>query len=228
MKLNQWLRFVILLFPVYFSSLKQKKRTFEQRWFTLKQWCEQFFKWMGIRYEVDHQDASASQTVYYVSNHQGQFDPILLMAVLERPMTFISKVENLKLPVIGRWGKLIGFITFKREEFDANVTMLRQSVRTLKEGRSVLIFPEGTRSKSNALLEFKPGALLPAYLAKVPIVPVTQIHTHELDKFRRHKNMLRVIVGRPIDYGQYKDIPYAQMAIKIHDEIESNIKKALS
>lgn len=228
MNLKQWLRFAILLFPVYFSSLKQKKRTFDQRWFTLKQWCETFFKWTGIRYEVDHQDVSTDQTVYYVSNHQGQFDPILLMAVLQKPMTFISKVENLKLPVIGKWGKLIGFITFKREEFDANVTMLRQSVRTLKEGRSVLIFPEGTRSKSNALLEFKPGALLPAYLAKVPIVPITQIHTHELDKFRRHKNVLRVIIGKPIDYVQYKDIPYAQMAIKIRDEIELNIKKALS
>lgn len=228
MKLNQWLRFIALLFPVYFSSLKQKKRTFEQRWFTLKQWCERFFKWTQIKYEVHISPISTHKTVYYVSNHQGQFDPVLLMAVLQKPMTFISKVENLKLPVIGRWGKLIGFITFKREEFDANVTMLRQSVRTLKEGRSVLIFPEGTRSKGNDLLEFKPGALLPAYLAKVPIVPITQIHTHELDKFRQHKNVLQVIIGDPIEYDQYKDIPYAQMAIRIHDLIESNIKKALS
>ncbi|TXT17950.1 MAG: 1-acylglycerol-3-phosphate O-acyltransferase [Erysipelotrichaceae bacterium] len=228
MKLNQWFRFIALLFPVYFSSLKQKKRTFEQRWFTLKQWCERFFKWTQIKYEGHMSPVSTNQTVYYVSNHQGQFDPILLMAVLQKPMTFISKVENLKLPVIGRWGKLIGFITFKREEFDANVTMLRQSVRTLKEGRSVLIFPEGTRSKSNELLVFKPGALLPAYLAKVPIVPITQIHTHELDKLWKHKNVLQVIIGEPIEYDQYKDIPYAQMAIKIHDVIESNIKKALN
>jgi 1-acyl-sn-glycerol-3-phosphate acyltransferase len=102
--------------------------------------------------------------------------------------------------------------------------MLRQSARVLKEGRSVLIFPEGTRSRSNDLLPFKPGALLPAYLAKVAIVPVTQIHTHEMDKLGQLKHTLEVIYDKPIPYEDYKDIPYAQMAIKIHDQIEANIK----
>jgi len=228
MKLIQWLKFALLLFPVYISSLKQKHRTFDQRWFTLKGWCEKFFVYLKIEIKATYRTDLHNETVYYVSNHQGQFDPILLMALAKNPMTFISKEENLKLPVIGKWGRLIEFITFKREDFDANVTMLRQSARVLKEGRSILIFPEGTRSRSNELLAFKPGALLPAYLAKVSIVPVTQIHTHEMDKMGQLKHTLEVIYDEPIPYVDYKDIPYADMATKIHDQIESNIKKALS
>lgn len=227
MTLWQWVKFAILLIPVYFSGLRQNKRSFDQRWFTLKSWCLRFFKFMKIGYQVHQNGEPLQETVYYVSNHQGQFDPILLMAALNRPMTFISKVENLKIPVIGKWGKLIGFITFKREAFDDNVTMLRQSARTLKEGRSILIFPEGTRSKGNDLLAFKAGALLPAYLAKVPIVPITQIHTHEMDKLGQLQHRLQVIIDKPIPYEVYKDTPYADMALKIHDRIESNIKNAL-
>lgn len=228
MNMTHWFKFALLLIPVYISSFKQKNRSFDKRWLTLKAWCLRFFVWMKIPYEVTQRGESIQETVYYVSNHQGQFDPILLMAALKRPMTFISKVENLKIPVIGQWGKLIGFITFKREAFDDNVTMLRQSARTLKEGRSILIFPEGTRSKSNTLLAFKPGSLLPAYLAKVSIVPITQIHTHEMDKRGQLKHTLQVIIDAPIPYESYKDTPYADMAIKIHDLIQLNIKNALS
>lgn len=224
----QWLKFAALLVPVYFSALKQKHRSFDKRWFTLKHWCLRFFTLMKIPYEVTQRGEPIEETVYYVCNHQGQFDPILLMAALNRPMTFISKVENLKIPVIGKWGRLIGFITFKREAFEDNVTMLRQSARTLKEGRSVLIFPEGTRSKGNDLLDFKPGSLLPAYLAKVSIVPITQIHTHELDKSGKLKHTLQVIIDEPIPYASFKDTPYADMAIKIHDQIQANIKNALT
>ncbi len=228
MTIVQWLKFALLLIPVYFSGLRQKKRSFDERWFTLRGWCLAFFKFMKIKTNIIQHGEIPQETVYYVSNHQGQFDPLLLMSAFTRPMTFISKVENLKIPVIGKWGKLIGFITFKREAFEDNVTMLRQSARTLKEGRSILIFPEGTRSKSNALLPFKAGALLPAYLAKVSIVPVTQIHTHEMDKRGQLKHTLQVIIDKPIPYALYKDTPYAQMAIQIHDQIESNIKNALS
>ena len=228
MNLTQWLKFMALLIQVYFSSLKQKSRSFDKRWFTLKGWCVRFFSFLKIPYTVIQKGEPITETVYFVSNHQGQFDPILIMAALNRPMTFISKIENLKIPVIGKWGRLIGFITFKREAFDDNVTMLRQSARTLKEGRSILIFPEGTRSRGNELLTFKPGALLPAYLAKVSIVPITQIHTHELDKTGKLKHTLQVIIDEPIPYEHYKNTPYAEMAEKIHDLIQNNIKNALT
>ena len=206
------------------SALQQKNTSFTERWSTLQGWCRLFFVRMKRTYRVINRQSTVPPVAYYVSNHQGTFDPVLLLAAIDQPLTFISKAENLKLPVIGTWGRLIEFITFKRESYDENVGMLRQAARVLKDGRSLLIFPEGTRSKSNDTLPFKPGALLPAYLAKVPIVPVTQVHTHELDRSGHWNHTLEVILDEPIPYETYKHIAYAEMAEKLQSQIDQNIK----
>ena len=224
MSLRQWLRFLAMFPAIYRSALRQKHTNFHERWATLKRWCQTFFVKMKRTYRVVDRQSTIPPVAYYVSNHQGTFDPILLLAAIDQPLTFISKAENLKLPVIGTWGRLIEFITFKRESYDENVGMLRQAARVLKDGRSLLIFPEGTRSKSNATLPFKPGALLPAYLAKVPIVPITQVHTSELDRFGQWQHTLEVIIDEAIPYDAYKALPYAELAVQLQTKIEQNIK----
>jgi 1-acyl-sn-glycerol-3-phosphate acyltransferase len=224
MSLIQWLRFIGMLPAVYGSALRHKTTSFIQRWSTLQGWCRTFFIRMNRTYRVINRQSAPPPVAYYVSNHQGTFDPILLLAAIEEPLTFISKAENLKLPVIGKWGQLIEFITFKREAYDENVGMLRQAARVLKDGRSLLIFPEGTRSKSNATLPFKAGALLPAYLAKVPIVVITQIHTHELDRFKQWHHTLEVIIDEPIPYEVYKSLSYADLAVQLQAKIDQNIE----
>lgn len=224
MNLVQWLRFLGMFPALYGAARKQKNTDFFERWSTLQRYCRDFFVKMKRTYRVTNRQTTPPPVAYYVSNHQGTFDPVLLLAAIDQPLTFISKAENLKLPVIGTWGRLIEFITFKRESYDENVGMLRQAARVLKEGRSLLIFPEGTRSKSNATLPFKAGALLPAYLAKVPIVPVTQIHTHELDHHGAWQHTLEVILDEPIPYEEYKALPYADLAAQLQSQIDQNIK----
>jgi 1-acyl-sn-glycerol-3-phosphate acyltransferase len=224
MSLAQWLRFLAMFPALYTSARQQKNTSFLERWSTLQGFCRLFFVKMKRTYRVINRQSTLPPVAYYVSNHQGTFDPVLLLAAIDQPLTFISKAENLKLPVIGTWGRLIEFITFKRESYDDNVGMLRQAARVLKEGRSLLIFPEGTRSKSNDTLPFKPGALLPAYLAKVPIIPVTQIHTHELDQTGKWRHTLAVILDEPIPYETYKPMAYADLALKLQTQIDQNIK----
>lgn len=228
MSLTQWLRFLGMFPAIYRSALRQKQTNFQERWITLRGWCQTFFVKVKRTYRVVNRQSTPPPVAYFVSNHQGTFDPILLLAAIDQPLTFISKAENLKLPVIGTWGRLIEFITFKRESYDENVGMLRQAARVLKDGRSLLIFPEGTRSKSNATLPFKPGALLPAYLAKVPIVPITQVHTSELDRFGQWQHTLEVIIDEAIPYETYKVLPYAELAVQLQAQIDQNIKTRTS
>ena len=228
MSLAQWLRFLAMFPALYTSARRQKSTSFLERWSTLQGFCRLFFVKMKRTYRVINRQSTVPPVAYYVSNHQGTFDPVLLLAAIDQPLTFISKAENLKLPVIGTWGRLIEFITFKRESYDDNVGMLRQAARVLKDGRSLLIFPEGTRSKSNDTLPFKPGALLPAYLAKVPIIPVTQIHTHELDQNGKWQHTLEVILDDPIPYEIYKPMAYAELALKLQTQIDLNIKARTS
>jgi 1-acyl-sn-glycerol-3-phosphate acyltransferase len=110
-------------------------------------------------------------------------------------------------------------IAFDRADFNENVAMLRSAARKLQEGRSILIFPEGTRSKTDQLLPFKVGALLPATLAKVPIVPVALINANLLNQSKKIKNEIIVSFGEPILPSQYKGLSHQQLSDLVFDRI---------
>ena len=65
------------------------------------------------------------------------------------------------MPIFGRWACNIGTIHFDRESREGNVHMLREAARELKQGKNLLVFPEGTRSMGDTMHDFKAGALLP-------------------------------------------------------------------
>lgn len=105
---------------------------------------------------------------------------IAVRIICETPLSFISKIENESIPLLGMWAVNIGTIHFDRETREGNVHMLREVIRALKK-RNLLIFPEGTRSKSDELNEFKDKAFRPAIMAKSIIVPVTLNGAYCLD-----------------------------------------------
>ena len=222
----RWLKFINLLILVYIDSFKVKSMDFKQRYQRLNHWCKEFFRRMPFKLNVKGlENLDSNQAYYYVSNHQGSFDPVVLVAANPNAHTYISKSENLKLPVIGKWGRLIGFIPFKREAFDENVTMIREASRKLKKGQSICVFPEGTRSKSNDLINFKAGALVPAYLAKVAIIPTSMVNSYQLDHSKVQP--ITVIYGKPLLYIDYKDLTYEALMLKIVEVIQTQITSVL-
>jgi len=224
MRLKQWLIFLTHL--PHFVALAKRVETFEfkQRFFELQTACVALLNALGVKLGVKHAEAlDVNQAYYVVSNHQGTFDPILLVASAPLAHSFISKVENLKLPVIGQWGRLIEFITFNRDDFNENVSMLRQATRFLKEGKSLLVFPEGTRSKSNQLQTFKAGSLLPAYLAKVSILPVAMTNAFSL----KHRLPIRITYGQVLTYEMYQHLSYEALSIQLYDIIQALMDESI-
>lgn len=225
MSILQWLKFMGVLLNAKQQIPLAKTEDFAGRYRRLRAICLGFYKNFKIDIEVTGvENIPVGEAVYFISNHQGTFDPLLLVAANPQPMTFISKVENLKLPVIGTWGKLIGFITFDREAFDENVTMLRSAIRTLKDGKSILVFPEGTRSKQQTLLPFKTGAILPAYLAKANVVCVTQNYNHECDRLGQLKHRLEVHFHPMLRFDQYQNLSHQQTMDFCVQTIQSKLK----
>ena len=108
MRLSQWLRFIVHL-PRFLKLAHQfEALSFKARFEHLQRACIRLLDELKVEISVSlphHLDLN--ETYYLVSNHQGTFDPILLVAAAPVAHSFISKVENLKLPVIGRWGRLI-------------------------------------------------------------------------------------------------------------------------
>ncbi len=136
--------------------------------------------------------------VVLVSNHLSDFDP---MAILARPagrkIVFVSKEENFKIPMAGPYIKASGFLAIDRQNaMKAMRTMKKAADLMETEQIDVGIYPEGTRSKTGELLDFKSGAFFLAKRAGVPIVIVSTEGTAEIKKrapFRRSNVVLTVL-----------------------------------
>lgn len=111
--------------------------------------------------------------VVYISNHQGNFDIPLLMGYIDKPKGFISKVEVKKIPIINKWMELIHCVFMDRSTLKGSAGAIIEGIKILKQGHSLVIFPEGTRSKGDKMGEFKSASFKLATKPGVPIVPIT-------------------------------------------------------
>lgn len=106
-----------------------------------------------------------------ISNHQSMVDIFALFRTFFH-FKWVSKSENFKFPFIGWNMRLNRYIEIDRGTTRGSVSMMRKAEATLKEGSSVFIFPEGTRSRSGELGSFKRGAFELAKKLEIPILPV--------------------------------------------------------
>jgi 1-acyl-sn-glycerol-3-phosphate acyltransferase len=111
------------------------------------------------------------KTYVIICNHQSILD-ILLINCLRYRYKWISKIEAVKVPVLGWYLKMAGYITVDRGDKDSKEKMLEEAFLCLKKGISIMIFPEGTRSADNQIAFFKRGAFQLAISADIPILPV--------------------------------------------------------
>jgi 1-acyl-sn-glycerol-3-phosphate acyltransferase len=122
--------------------------------------------------DVKGREKALSETTYVIiSNHQSVLD-ILLIECLRYKFKWISKIENINVPVLGWYLRMAGYITVNRGNEESKTEMLTKSYMCLKRGISVMIFPEGTRSTDKEIGFFKRGAFQLAIQADVPILPI--------------------------------------------------------
>jgi len=114
-----------------------------------------------------------------IANHESQADPFLL-SWLPFDMRWVAKQELFEQPVTGWAMRFGGDIPLRRGERESVVEMMDECKRALAGGISVMMFPEGTRSKDGNLLPFKDGAFALAIAAGVPILPVAIAGTHAM------------------------------------------------
>lgn len=126
----------------------------------------------------EHNIPPRGTPVVYVANHVSYLD-IFVFAYLRRRLKYVSKAEIFRIPIVGWAMRMTGNIALVRAARKGQMQAYRSMVSTLRNGISLVVFPEGTRSTTGRLQRFKPGAFRAAKQQNVDVVPVTILGTRE-------------------------------------------------
>ena len=171
-----WLYLIVKLPGLYKANkLKREGRTEELDAYTGKvvgQWARSLLKVAGAKVTVKGQENLHDGAAVYVANHQGNFDVPIMLGYIGTPKPLLAKIEIAKLPFIRDWMKFLRCIFIDRNNVRQAMNSLKQATEQVEQGYSIVVFPEGTRSKGEQFGEFKNGAFRIAVKAGVPIVPI--------------------------------------------------------
>jgi len=147
------------------------------------------------------------QPYIFMANHQSAFDIFTLLAGLPVPFRWVAKEELFKIPIFGPSMRRAGYIPINRANPRDAVRSLNKAAQRIREGISVVVFPEGTRSEDGKLLPFKGGGFVLAIKSSVPIIP-TAIHgTFEVKprgSFWVHPRTVYIHFAPPIETKGYR------------------------
>jgi 1-acyl-sn-glycerol-3-phosphate acyltransferase len=130
----------------------------------------------GITFTVEGREhINPSRAAVYAVNHASNVEPPILFTALRSVhprLRILYKAELRKLPVLVRAWDLAGFVPLERGNPEQSLPAIDRAAAALRDGNSFMIFPEGTRSRTGALLPFKKGGFIMALKGAAPIVPI--------------------------------------------------------
>lgn len=137
-------------------------------------WGRHLIEKVGAVVSVEGREHIPEGPVVFVANHQSYTDvAVFACAIPDKQFGFVAKENLHMLPLFGQWIADVRSVFIKREDPRASLRAIEKGISYLKQGFSLGIFPEGTRSKGPHMAEFKKGSLRLATKPGIPVVPVT-------------------------------------------------------
>jgi 1-acyl-sn-glycerol-3-phosphate acyltransferase len=162
----------------------------------------------------------------FMSNHSSYYDIPATAFSIEHQMRWVYKKELAKIPFLGWALRSIGHIMVDRGNRTKAIESIRESLSHLKGNTSIMIFPEGTRSRSGELLPFKKGGFHIALQSGFPIVPVAVKGSRDIMKkgtFRIHSGTIHIRIFPPIPVKDYGISRINELKDRVRALIESEV-----
>lgn len=180
----------------------------------------------GVRVRVEgRENIALEEPQIFASNHVSWFDVWALAAMIPKRNRFVAKKELEKIPIFGRAWKTAGHISVDRGDRASAIQSLQEAGDRLhRDNISVVIFPEGTRSKTGELGEFKKGAFMLALHTGVDIVPVAVLGSREImpaDSWRIRRGEIILRFGEPVRTSDYTVAQRNELIAEVRGRIQA-------
>lgn len=189
-------------------------------------WAQIMLRLSSVKVTVEgRENILKGRLQVFMANHQSGFDILIVLANIETYFAWIAKKELFAIPVFGRALARTGSIPIDRKNFIRAMRSIDDAARRIREGKSVMTFPEGTRSMDDQVHPFKKGVFHLALKAGVPIVPVTIVGSGEImpkKSLRVHPGHVTLVIDRPIDVTAYTEETLDDLLNRVHDVIASH------
>jgi len=194
-----------------------------------RNWGKKMVKIASIQLDIHGiENIKSDENYIFVANHSSLFDIPILQATIPNPFRIMYKKELEKVPFFGLVLKKSPYIVIDRDESKNAMESLNQAIAAIKTGTSVLIYPEGTRSKDGKLQEFKRGAFFMASRAAKPIIPVTIIGTSKIlpkGSLEFNEGVIKIIFNPPIEIqSNINRLQEKELMSNIHNILKTQLE----
>lgn len=199
--------------------------------FIARIWAKIMLVLSGTRVEViGAENVLLGKPQIFMSNHQSDFDIFVVLGFIPGQFRWIAKKELFNIPIFGGAMRNAGYIEIDRQNHEKAMKSLDIAAQKIREGKSVMTFPEGTRSKDGLVKPFKQGMFHLAIKAEVPIVPVCIIGTGAImpkRSLRINPGRVIMIIDKPIEVKGYTIEDRAHLIERVRSVIVNNYDRGI-
>jgi len=211
-----WLikNFVVILYSILIAALSLLVFPIDYKYklsnFLMKIWTNIVLFIYGIKVNVyGRENIDSTKGNLYISNHASYLDIFVQLAKLPDNVRMIYKKEINKIPLLG-WAMLAaGFISLDRFNIRNAIKSLTKAAQKVKNGLSIVIYPEGTRTEDGSVGEFKRGMFILADKSQADIIPVSLSNTFNLmprGSSKVNSGTVSMVIGKPVKYVKDKEL----------------------
>lgn len=192
-------------------------------------WAKMLLRLAGTKVHlIGKENILSGKPQIFMANHQSDFDILIVLSYIPEQFRWIVKKELFNIPLFGSAMRNAGYIEIDRQNREKAMMSIDRAATKIKEGKSVMSFPEGTRSKDGNIKPFKQGMFYLAIMSGVPIVPISIIGAREImEKRSLHikPGKITMVIDKPVDVTGFTLENRHELIEKVRSIIIGNFEK---